>query len=553
MKLALKQLLLETALELAGKEAVEGLSIDLIPPKEASHGDLSSDLGFRLAKILRQPPKACADKVLEVLVGKIKVGGVEEWIERAEVVPPGFINFFFKGDYFSSILKNLHTENESYGKSTAGGGKKIILEYVSANPTGPLTIAHGRQAVVGDTLARILKIAGYKPHKEYYMNDAGRQINLLGQSLNARYGELVDDKSVSFPEEGYQGEYLIDLAGEVKAERGEELKGRVDKETVEFFRDFAKDKIFQDIQKDLQESRVSFDEVYSEQSLFKTGLVDETLKLLKKKKKLYEKDGALWLKTQDAGDDKDRVLKKSDGSFTYLTPDIAYHRDKFARGFETIVNLWGPDHHGYIARLKAAMTDLGFDPKDVKVLLVQLTSLFRDGEPVKMSTRKGEFVTFRELMDEVGVDATRFFFLMRRIESHLDFDLEVAKKKSDDNPVFYLQYAHARICSLLAKSESQVDSEADLSLLKEKEELDLIRALGEFPDCLALSAANLEPYGVTDYLRGLAQGFHRFYTFHRVIIEDEELSAARLFLVDCCRITLRNGLSVLGISSPDHM
>ncbi len=551
MKLELKHLLEEVALELA-PDAGE-FAVELVPPKSAAHGDLSSDLGFKLAKILRIPTKEGAERVLTLLLEKIKVFPIGACVKEVRFVPPGFLNFYLNDSFFAAILKKIHAEDTCYGESQAGKGMPVILEYVSANPTGPLTIAHGRQACVGDALARILKMAGYLPHREYYMNDAGRQMNLLGKSLHARYSELAGESDYPLPEEGYQGDYLIDLAREIVKEKGNSLVKKRDKETEDYFFQYAKDRIFDGIQKDLADSQVAFDEVFSERSLFDSGEVDECLKLLKEKGKLYEKDGALWLKTQESGDDKDRVLKKSAGEYTYLTPDIAYHRGKFERGFQKIVNLWGPDHHGYVARLTAAMTDLGYDAKKVHILLVQLTTLFRNGEPVRMSTRKGEFVTFRELLDEVGMDATRFFFLMRRIESHLDFDLELAKKKSDENPVFYLQYAHARICSILKRSEKSVAEDAELGLLKAPEELELIRTLGEFPDMAAQSAGFLEPYRLVEYLRGLAQTFHRFYTFHRVISEDAKLSAARLFLVDSCRIVFRNGLAVLGISSPEQM
>jgi arginyl-tRNA synthetase len=524
-----------------------------MPPKNSAHGDLSSDIAFKISKRLKAPPAATAEKALGILKEKIRHSILNACVERIEIVPPGFINFYFNENFFSNVLKKIYVENEAYGKSQVGRARRVIIEYVSANPTGPLTIAHGRQACVGDALARILKMAGYVPHREYYMNDSGRQMNLLGKSLHARYSELVGETGYPLPEEGYQGDYLIEIARQVVKEKSTSLVGKRDAETENYFYRIAKDKIFEGIQKDLQDADVRFDDVFSEKSLFETGEVEDCLKLLREKGKLYEKDGALWLKTQEGGDDKDRVLKKNTGETTYLTPDIAYHRGKFKRGFDWIVNLWGPDHHGYIARLKAALASLGYDAAKIQILIVQLTTLYRNGEPVRMSTRSGEFVTFRELLDEVGVDATRFFFLMRRIESHLDFDLELAKKKSDENPVYYLQYAHARICSILKKSEKPVEADPDFGLLKAPEELELIRALGEFPDIAAQSAGFLEPYRVVDYLRNLATVFHRFYTFHRVITEDVRLSAARLFLVNACRLVLRNGLNVLGISSPERM
>ena len=552
MKLELKKLLHEVARELAPKEGPD-LSLELIPPKSEAHGDLSSDLAFKLAKALKKPPQECADKIVKLLEKKIDTSDQYNWIREVQCVKPGFLNFYLNNTFFSAVLRKINEEDVRYGESKSGGGQKILLEYVSANPTGPLTIAHGRQACVGDAIARILKVAGYEPSREYYMNDAGRQINLLGQSLHARYSSLIGEEGYLFPEDGYQGEYLIELAREIHETYGKKLEGKRDEKTEAFFRSYAKDNIFKNIQDDLHKADIHFDNIFSEQTLYERGFIDECLKILEKNQMLYEKDGALWLKTEKCGDDKDRVLRKKDGSYTYLTPDIAYHRFKFGRGFERLVNLWGPDHHGYIARLKAAIEEVGYKKEDLVILIVQLTTLFRNGEPVRMSTRKGEFITFRELLDEVGRDAARFFFLMRRIESHLDFDLELAKKKSDDNPVFYLQYAHTRICSILRKAEKTVNSSSDLSLLNTPEELGLIRLLGEYPDILAGSAQSFEPYPVVDYLRNLAQAFHRFYSFHRVISDDETLSQARLFLANCCRIVLRNGLGVLGISSPEKM
>ncbi|MBI3999571.1 MAG: arginine--tRNA ligase [Candidatus Omnitrophica bacterium] len=433
-----------------------------------------------------------------------------------------------------------------------GAGTKVLIEFVSANPTGPLTIAHGRQAAIGDALARILKAVGYSVHKEFYLNDSGRQIRLLGQSLLVRYQELFGRKA-TLPEEGYQGEYVIGIAKLLKAEKGDQLLGLEEAKALEITTAYAVDSILSGIKKDLEAARVIFDEYFSESVLYQQKRIDQILEVLKKKGFSYEAEGALWFRSTQFGDDKDRVLKKKTGEYTYLAPDIAYHRFKFERGFQKLINLWGPDHHGYIPRLKAACEALGYSAKQVNILIVQLATLYRGGVPIRMSTRAGEFITLRELMDEVGVDATRFFFLMRKVESHLDFDLELAKQKSDENPVYYLQYAHARISSILAYAQSSVDQNVDLSLIREDESLDLVKKMSEYPDELKQAAEHLEPYRIVDYLRELAALFHKFYAHHRVVSENEPLTKARLLLTDCVRIVLRNGLEILGVSAPKKM
>ncbi|MBI4395051.1 MAG: arginine--tRNA ligase, partial [Candidatus Omnitrophica bacterium] len=421
-----------------------------------------------------------------------------------------------------------------------------------ANPTGPLTIAHGRQAAIGDTLARILKALGYEVHEEFYLNDSGRQIRLLGESLWVRYQELFDRK-VNIPEEGYQGTYLIEIAKSLKKEKGDSLLKLEESKALETTTAYAIQSILEEIKKDLADMRVFFDEYFSESSLYREELVEKALAVLKKKGFLYESEGALWFRSTQFGDDKDRVLKKKTVEYTYLAPDIAYHRSKFERGYQTLINLWGPDHHGYIPRLKAACEALGYSAKQIHILIVQLATLYRNGVPVRMSTRAGEFITLRELLDEVGVDATRFFFLMRKVESHLDFDLELAKQKSDENPVYYLQYAHARISSILAYAKAPIDHNADLSLLQEEEAIDLVKKMAQYPEILKQAAEHFEPYRVVDYLRELAALFHKFYTYHRVVSENMPLTKARLLLTDCVRIVLRNGLEILGVSAPKKM
>ena len=384
------------------------------------------------------------------------------------------------------------------------------------------------------------------------MNDSGRQIRLLGESLWVRYRELFGKKE-PLPEDGYQGAYLIDLAKALKQEMGDKLLSAGKDKSLETITAYAVKSILIEMRKDLEALHVIFDEYFSERFLGEKKLIDRVLKILHEKDLSYEAEGALWFRSTRFGDDKDRVLKKQSGEYTYLAPDIAYHQSKFERGFQKLVNLWGPDHHGYVPRLKAACEALGYSAKQISILIVQLTTLYRSGEPVRMSTRAGEFVTLRELMDEVGIDAARFFFLMRKTESHLDFDLELAKQKSEENPVYYLQYAYARISSILVYAERSVEQDVDLSLIQEEEAFDLIKKMSEYPEALTQAAEHLEPYRIVDYLRELAALFHKFYTLHRIVSDNQPLTKARLLLTDCVRIVLRNGLNILGVSAPAKM
>ncbi len=526
---------------------------DLEQPKRKEHGDVACNFAFRLAKAVNQNPVEVAKKARDYFSEIVKKEAhFSKAVRDIQVAGPGFLNFFLTENVMTEILKTIWSEGEKYGASDFGKGEKVIIEYVSANPTGPLTIAHGRQAVVGDTLANLLLKTGYQVFREYYLNDRGVQIQILGLSVYIRYLELAGIKK-QFPENGYQGAYIGDLAKQVFDNNGRKYAEMSEEKALEFFSKYAADTILEDIRNDLARVGVKFDSYFSEQTLGEKKLIDHVLKKLKDKGYTYEREGALWFNSTAFGDDKDRVLIKSNGEYTYLTPDIAYHEEKFKRGFHRIINFWGPDHHGYVPRVKAACQALGYNADQVNVLIVQLTTLFRNGEPVRMSTRAGEFVTLKELMDEVGVDATRFFFLMRKIESHLDFDLELAKQKSDENPVYYVQYAHARICNILKFSEMPIDANADLSLIKEPEELDVIKLLSSFTENLNQSAQYLEPYRVIDYLRELSATFHKFYAKHRVVNPDPELSKARLFLVACVRRVLANGLQILGVSQPEKM
>lgn len=522
-------------------------------PRSEAHGDWATNVALKLSRYAKKKPQEIAEQVRKTLLDRLAADpATGRAIKKIEVEGPGFINFFLAETSVAPLLLKIKDEDARYGATDFGKGKKVLLEYVSANPTGPLTIAHGRQACLGDALARILKITGFTVHREYYLNDTGRQIETLGRSAWLRYLELLGAK-IEFPEEGYQGAYIKDLAREVLEKEGERFKNAPEKEAIAFFSVYAADEIMKGIRRDLEELRVVFDNYFSEKKLRESGAIETTIDTLRAKGLVFDSEGALWFKSTEYKDDKDRVLRKSTGDYTYLAPDIAYHQQKFKRGFEMLVNLWGPDHHGYVPRMKAAVQALGGSEEALKVLLVQLTTLFRKGVPVRMSTRAGEFVTLRELMDEVGVDATRVFFLLRRVESLLDFDLDLAKEKTQENPVYYLQYAHARICSIVEYGGVKVDKDVRLEVLKEKEEFDLIKELAHYPSTLQAAASGLEPYRVVDYLREVATRFHKFYTLHRVVTDDRELTKARLLLVDCVRIVLRNGLELIGVSQPVKM
>jgi len=453
-------------------------------------------------------------------------------------------------------LKDIVKQRQSYGRSTYGALTKVQVEFVSANPTGPLHIGHGRGAAVGDTLARILCAAGFTVEAEYYINDIGNQMNNLGLSVLARYRELYGE-TVTFPDNGYQGDYIQDLARDLSEIYTDELLTKERDEAIRICREFATDIIMRGIQEDLERFNVHFDRWFSESSLYKDKKVQEALEYLGGNGLSYEEDGALWFRTSRYGDEKDRVLRKQDGTLTYFAPDIAYHKDKLDRGFEKIIDIWGADHHGYVPRMKAAMEALGAHRDCFHALLIQLVSLVRDGKPVSMSTRAGQFVTLKEIIDEVGKDVARYFFMMRRCDSQLVFDLDLAKKKSDENPVYYIQYAHARICSIMKNAaESGLSfntNSADLSLLASGEDLELIKTLAAYPEIIVSAACELEPHRIAFYLLDLATAFHRFYNRNRVISENGPLTMARLVLVDAVRQVISNALSLMGIDSPESM
>ncbi|MFH1552821.1 MAG: arginine--tRNA ligase [Candidatus Omnitrophota bacterium] len=534
----------------------ETIEVFLQVTRDAKHGDLTSNVALRLAPVLGISPSVLAEGIAAIFRDQMDKAGLSAFLSAGSIeVKGGFINFRLTDEYYRELLVSIQTQKNHFGKSDEGHGKHVNLEFVSANPTGPLTIAHGRQAAIGDALSRILRFDGYKVTNEYYLNDVGRQIRLLGESVEVRYRNFFG-KTETMPEDGYRGDYIIDIAREIKEKKGNNLLER-SPETVRFFRDYAVRYMMCLIAEDLADFGVAFDVRTSQARLEKQKEVEKVLELLKKGGYIYEDDGAKWFASTRFGDDKDRVVVKSDGSYTYLAPDIAYHLDKYRRGYTHLIDLLGPDHHGYIMRMKAAVQAIGRDAKSLDILIVQLVTLLRGGETVSMSTRKGEFISLREIIDEIGKDVTRYFFLSRRLDSHLDFDIDLAKKESADNPVFYIQYAHARICSIKKYSrKSRIRLffwKLRLDLLKTGEEKQLMRKLGEFPFAVRASAEALEPNRLIVYLNELARLFHSFYTECRVVTDDAALSKARLFLVECTRIVLANGLGLLNISFPEKM
>lgn len=516
-------------------------------PKEEAFGDAATSIALKLASVLKRPPREIAQEIVLGLNREIPASSLGCFIEKIDIAGTGFINFYFSKEYFHSLLKEVIDSPRPFAAQSRKN-KRVLVEFVSANPTGPLSVAHGRQAAVGDVLCNILGYAGYEVTREYYLNDQGNQINILGKSIYLRLQEW-EGKRIEFPEDHYQGEYIVDLAKELYLTR-DDRRGTIDE-----CREYGVRRILEIIKQELEDFGVTFDSWYSQGSLEKSGKIEEAISFLREKGYIYDKDGAVWFSSIKFGDDKDRVVVKSDGSYTYLAPDIAYHQDKFNRGFNWLVNLWGPDHHGYIPRMKAAVEALGREKEALDVIIVQLATLYRDGKVVSMSTRKGEYVTLRRVIDEVGLDAGRFFFLMRKTNSHLDFDLELAKKQSSENPVYYIQYAHARISNIVANAEITLTQikDADRSLLKEKEELRLLKSIAKFENCLKVAEIQLDPYCLSAYLQELAESFHRFYDTHRVLVDDAPLKTARLSLILGAKTVIAAGLKLLGVRAPEKM
>jgi len=525
--------------------------IEVEEPKAGSHGDFSTNISMVMASIQKMPPRKIAEAIIK------NINDPDGIVDKTEIAGPGFINFFLNKHSWHPVLRKIHEQDALYGASDIGKGKKIQVEFVSANPTGPLHVGHGRGAAVGDSVANILLFCGYNVEKEYYINDSGRQINTLGRSVFLRYKELFE-ADVQFPEDYYQGDYVRDLAGKVKEDKEDKLLSMTEDEAISYCARFAADNILSEIKEDLAHFGVVFDRWYSEQGLYDSGKVDKIINDFRKQNIIFEDDGALWFRTKDFGDEKNRVVVRNNGLTTYFASDIAYHQDKFDRGFERVVDVWGADHHGYIPRVSAAIEASGYGRDKFNVILIQLVNLLREGEPVAMSTRAGEFVTLRDVINEVGSDAARFIFLTRHYESALDFDLELAKKKTNDNPVYYVQYVHARISSIARKAQERgisniVWNDAAISRLTEPEEIQLIKTMARYPEIVRCSAEYMEPHRITYYLMNLASVFHAYYNKHRVLTDEAELTLGRLYLVLAIKKIIRNGLSLLGVSAPEKM
>lgn len=526
--------------------------VQLERPRHEGQGDWASNIAMLMAKRLGLRPRDVAAEIVSRI-------GTDPHLEKIEVAGPGFINFFVTNLWVRDVLEAAVKSRENYGRSEQGKGKKVQVEFVSANPTGPLHVGHGRGAAVGDMTASLLEYAGWQVEREYYINDAGLQMNLLGQSTQARYFEILGcPEKAPFPENGYKGDYIYELAREVLERDGKVYLDVPLEESFPVFQEHAATTILEGIREDLSRFGVHFDVWFSEKSLYEKGLVESALSFLKERGHAYEKDGALWFRTTAFGDDKDRVLVRSNGVTTYFASDVAYHKDKFDRGFDLVIDVWGADHHGYVPRMKAAVEALGKDRDALQILLIQFVNLLRGGQQVSMSTRSGEFVTLKEVLDEVGVDAARFFFAMRRCDSHLDFDLELAKRASTDNPVFYVQYAHARIQSIMREAASRKmeipdPSSVDVDLLLEPEEKALAKRIARFPEEVEKAASELAAHRIAFYAYDLAADFHAFYNAHRVLGVEEPLSKARLCLVEATRVALTNALAILRVEAPERM
>lgn len=520
-------------------------------PANPEHGDFASNLAMLLARAEKKAPRKIAEELVAAL------GEGDGLWRRIDIAGPGFINFYLAHRCWYGVLDDIVRAGSHFGRCRVGAGKKVQVEFVSANPTGPLHIGHGRGAATGDAVAALLEYAGYEVEREYYINDAGNQMDTLGRSLYLRYRELFGEPIV-FPENCYQGDYIRELAQLVADQDGRRWLDVAEEQALAFFGRFGGERILAGIDEDLQAFGVRFNRWYSEQSLYDRGEVARGIELVRERKLAYEQEGALWFRTTDFGDDKDRVLVRSNGATTYFASDVAYHKEKFDRGYDLVIDVWGADHHGYVPRMKAVLAGLGRNPEDLQVILVQLVNLLRGGRPVAMSTRSGEFVTLKEVIDEVGRDACRFFFLMRRSDSQLDFDLDLAKQQSSDNPVYYVQYAHARVCSINRTAQEQHIAvpgmgQVDFDRLQLDEELALAKHLALFPETVAGAAQGFAPHRVVFYLQELAAQFHSYYNRNRIITEDPELTRARLYLANCVRIVLQNALVLLGVSAPEKM
>ena len=517
----------------------------LSPPKQESFGDLSSNIALLISKQMKENPLGVAEKIkAELLNNNIKN------IDAITVTPPGFINFVIKQNFYQNNLKSIIQDKDDFGKDFKGKDKSANVEFVSANPTGPLTVGHGRNAVIGDTVSNILEWHDYKVTREYYYNDAGKQMRTLGKSVEARYLELLE-KSFEFPEGGYQGDYIIEIAKEIINNNGKDLK-----ENDAQFLSSAEKTIFRQIKNSLNSLGIKFDIFSNEKSFYDSGAIEQLLSQLKDKGLIYEDDGATWYKATELGAKQDKVYIKSSGEPTYRLPDTAYHRDKINRDFDLIVDVFGADHTDTYPDVLSALKALNLDTDHIKILIYQFVTLIKNGEKVKMSTRKADFITLDNLIDELGLDIVRYFFIMRSMNTHLDFDLNLAKDQSDKNPVFYLQYAYARICNIIRHGEGQnykFSDDFDATLLNQSSEIKLLKLMSNFPTMMETALDTLEPQIIANYLQELASSFHKFYGNCKVITEDKNISQARLGLINGTKIILSTGLSILGISAPEKM
>lgn len=530
-------------------EDASALNIQLSQPKDKVNGDYASNVAMQLTKLAQKPPRAIA----EAIVANLATEGTA--IEKVDIAGPGFLNITVRKDFLADVVEATLAQGEKFGQSTAGAGEKVQVEFVSANPTGDLHLGHARGASVGDSLCNVLAAAGYDVSREYYINDAGNQINNLAYSLEARYKQALGQEA-AMPEDGYNGQDIIDIAKKLADEFGTTILDKPEEERFAFFREHGLKLELDKLKTDLANFRVDFDVWYSETSLYNNGKIDVALNKLKENGHVFEQDGATWFRSTTFGDDKDRVLIKKDGSFTYLTPDIAYHEDKINRGFTKLINIWGADHHGYIPRMKAAIEALGYNRDTLEVEVIQMVQLYKDGEKFKMSKRTGNAVTMRELVEEVGLDAVRYFFVKTAGDSHMDFDLDLAVSQSNENPVYYAQYAYARIASILRQATEQgfTASTANLDLLGAEKEIDVLKKVGDFPTVIAEAAKHRTPHRIATYIQELAAAFHSFYNAEKVLdATNKERTEARLALITAVRITLANALRLIGVAAPEKM
>ena len=541
----LKKFIINTINEALKKLSYPVKDYSLTPPKQSEFGDLSSNIALLLSKELKMSPMDIAN----VIASELNKNS-NKYVSSISVTNPGFINFKIEDDYFRLKIESILNEGPKYGKGHIGIGKTANVEFVSANPTGPLTVGHGRNAILGDTVSNILEWQGYEVTREYYFNDAGRQMRMLAESVEARYFELLGE-TLSLPQDGYQGDYIIDIAQNILDAEGDHLE-----HGASVFKIMAEQTMFDKIKDSLKDLEIYFDQFTNEKTFYENGEIDGFINELRDKDLIYEKENATWFRTSSLGKEQDRVYIKSSGEPTYRVPDTAYHRDKIKRNYDLIIDVFGADHADAYPDVISALEALGHDTEHIKVLIYQFVTLLRGGEKVKMSTRKADFVTLDDLIDQVGVDVVRYFFIMRSMNSHLDFDLDLASDESDKNPVYYLQYAHARICNIISRANDlqfAKDSSFDPSYLKHNEELNLLKHMVRFPEFVTIAFDNLEPQNIANYLQELSARFHKFYSNCRVITDDLELSKSRLAIIRAAKIVLANGFSILGISAPEKM